>query len=95
MKIKEYTEICKKFAKETQCLRSLNGDFWMTHKHSFYASRDARLGGIDVSWAFHLSDKDIEAMAPQKFVDLLVRDLFDAGCPISRDVLNKITDQYQ
>lgn len=95
MKIAEYTEICKRFAEETKNWYSLHGDYWMTHKHSYYGSCDACHGGIDVSWAFHLNEKDIEAMAPQKFVDSLVSDLFNVGCPISEDVLKKITEQYQ
>lgn len=75
MNIKEYTEICLDFAKESSDWMRLDErqHYTTCSQGGWYESCDNADGGIDVSWAFHESESYIRERAPQKFVDKLLQ----------------------
>lgn len=70
MTIKEYATICKKFSADTsEWLELDNYKHYRTCGRSdWYDSCDAAHGGIDVSWAFHKSDSNIDKFAESWFM---------------------------
>ena len=75
MNIKEYTEICLDFAKESSDWMRLDErqHYTTCSQGGWYESCDNADGGIDVSWAFHESESYIRECAPQNFVDKLLQ----------------------
>ena len=75
MNIKEYTEICLDFAKESSDWMRLDErqHYTTCSQGGWYESCDNADGGIDVSWAFHESESYIRERAPHKFVDKLLQ----------------------
>lgn len=64
MKIKNYAEICKKFAAETaEWHRLPEGEFYTTLGKDWVETCDNAHGGFDVSWAFHETAAAIDAEA--------------------------------
>ena len=80
MTIKEYATICKKFSSETADWIGLdNYKHYRTDGRSdWYESCDACHGGIDVSWAFHESDDQIDNLASDQFLNA-IRELIEIG----------------
>lgn len=70
MLLKDYIESAKVFAEESKDWRSLNEyAYYTTNGNSQEESCDNASGGIDISWAFHESAKQIEKEAGQHFVN--------------------------
>lgn len=80
MTIKEYASICKKFSSETaEWLGLDNYKHYRTDGTSdWYESCDAARGGIDVSWAFHEPDEQIDKLAAAHFINA-IRELIELG----------------
>lgn len=76
MLVKDYTENCIKFAKETKEWKSLNPyRYYLTNGYSWNETCDGNGGGLDVSWAFNMSNNKIKELAPQKFVNLVKEEI--------------------
>jgi DNA-binding XRE family transcriptional regulator len=74
MNVREYEESCRAFAKES-------AEWGGVDEHKFYTTTgsgeweetcDNRHGGIDVSWAFHRSDRLVRAMSAEMFRSALL-----------------------
>ena len=64
--VKKYAEICRNFAHDTKNLETLSTyHFYTTNSTSWEKTCDNAHGGIDVSWAFHLSDAEIDSRAAE------------------------------
>lgn len=87
--VKIYSAICKDFSHATADWSELSDfKFYTTVAgHSWEETCDNAHGGIDVSWAFHLSDFEIEAQAGETLYDLLMNELnvaIDDGWDLSQ-----------
>ncbi len=68
MTVEEYTEICLRFAEDTQNDGDLDdGRFFVTYRGGWISSCDNAHGGIGVRWAFGKTKEEILRLAPQKF----------------------------
>ena len=94
MLIKDYTENCLKFAKETKKWESLNQySYYLTNGFSWNETCDRNGGGLDVSWAFNMPDNEIKKLAPQKFVDLIHEEIITAiDNDLSADEIGELVD---
>lgn len=97
MKLDDYIDKCKKFAKETKSWAALD-----EYKHYTTSTLDGweespgnEHDGIDVSWAFHMKAADIQKQAPQKFVDLLIEELYIIDEPLYYEDMEKIAEKFQ
>lgn len=77
MTVKEYTDSCIKFSKDTKSWFELYNDhFYTTGSSSYWEETvDNAVGGIYIDWAFHLSVKEIRERAPQEFVNNLLMEI--------------------
>lgn len=72
MTVKEYINRCLGFAEDTKKWGGLNEGFYTTGEfNGWHESCDNWNGGLDVSWAFHLSPEQIKSEGAQHFVDEL------------------------
>lgn len=94
MLVKDYTENCLKFAKETKKWNSLNPySYYLTNGQSWKESCDGNGGGLDVSWAFNMPNDTIEKIAAQKFVDLIHQEIATAiDNDLSADEIGELVD---
>ena len=98
MKIKEYTEICKRFADDTKEWAKLPNEFYMADTDCWreLIDLDERYDLIDVSWAFHMSADEVEAAAPQKMMDILVEEMTRANTEgWHTDCINGVLDGFR
>lgn len=75
--IKKYAEICKAFSHETEEWGYLPDENFYTTDGSFdwKESSDNAHGGIDIAWAFKLSDIEINHAAAEKLFELLMEEI--------------------
>lgn len=74
--VKNYAEICKKFSYDTEEWGGLDGyKFYTTDGASWEETSDNAHGGVDVSWAFHLTDEEIEMRAAEELLEQLMNEL--------------------
>lgn len=74
--VKNYAKICKKFSADTVDWSSLDEfQYYTTSNQDWEESSDNAHGGIDVSWAFQLSDEEIEMRAAEKLYEQLMNEL--------------------
>ena len=96
MKLDDYIDKCKKFSKDTKKWAAL--DEYKLYTTSpidcWEETPDNAHGGIDVSWAFHMKAADIQKQAPQKFVDLLIDELYLMDEPLYYEDMEKIAEKY-
>mgnify|MGYP007105371275 FL=1 len=94
MLVKDYTENCLKFAKETKKWGSLNPySYYLTDGFSWNETCDGNGGGLDVSWAFQMKENKIKELAPQKFVDLIHEEIITAiDNDLSADEIGELVD---
>lgn len=87
MLIKDYVNICTKFARDTYTWGSLDTYKFYTTKGNddWKETCDNNCGGLDVSWAYNMTTAEIEKAAPQKFVDLIHAEITTA---IDNDLTN-------
>lgn len=91
MLIKDYTENCLKFAKETKSLNPYR--YYLTNGFSWNETCDGNGGGLDVSWAFNMPNNEIKKLAPQKFVDLIHAEIITAiDNDLSADEIGELVD---
>lgn len=94
MLIKDYTENCLKFAKETKKMDSLNPyNYYLTNGQSWKESCDGNGGGLDVSWAFHMPNNEIKKLAPQEFINQIHEEITTAiDNDLSADEIGELVD---
>lgn len=75
--VDRYADICKKFSHDTADLSSLSSFSFFTTDGSFSwkETSDNAHNGIDVSWAFGLSDSEIEYIAAEQLFNLLYEEI--------------------
>lgn len=68
MTLENYKKVCKEFAKNTmEWGRLYDTAHYTTWGRGYNISADNIIGGIDVSWAFHLSEEEIEQRARKEY----------------------------
>ena len=98
MDIATYTQSCKQFALDTKEWAALDQYKLYTtpgNAEGWEESPGNERGGIDVSWAFHMKAADIEKQAPQKFVDLLIDEMYIIDEPLYYEDMEKIAKKFQ
>lgn len=78
MNVEKYTNCCKKFAEETRewaGLRSFSRYYTSKDDCDWAETCDNAHGGLDVSWAFHVDDANIEKYASKAFCYSVAEDL--------------------
>ena len=97
MNIQSYIESCKKFAHDTQEWAALNKYRWYTTStiDGWRETEGNEHDGIDVKWAFHMNASDIEKQAPQKFVELLIDEMYFIDEPLYYEDVAKIAEKFQ
>lgn len=77
MTVTNYIKLCKKFAKDTAEWGNLDGfQYYTTNSvDGWRETSDNSHDGIDVSWAFHLTDEEIEQQAAEQLFEQLMADL--------------------
>lgn len=80
MTIKEYILTCKNFAHDTKDWGGLTDcKFYTTDGVGYWdESPDNAHGGLDIAWAFHRTDEDIEAKAKRRYESQLQQELSDS-----------------
>lgn len=74
--VSAYAEICKAFAHDAAEWSSLPFScFYTTDNGSWKESTDNAHNGIDVSWAYDMSDAEIDHAAAEKLFELLLEDV--------------------
>lgn len=74
--VKNYAEICKSFSKDTSEWGGLDDfKFYTTDGASWEETSDNAHGGVDVSWAFHLPDDEIEMRSAEELLEQLMNEL--------------------
>lgn len=74
--IANYANICKKFAANTAEWGGLDENSFYTTSYSSWAeTSDNAHGGVDVSWAFHLSSEEIEMCAAERLFELIMEQI--------------------
>jgi hypothetical protein len=91
MTLNTFIESCKNFRDDhADWLRLDSFQNYSAHEsypRGWYESCDNRDGGIDVSWAFKLTDEQIEKHAPQEYYEAFmnqVQQLYDENCDIEQ-----------
>ena len=72
MALDYYTNIAIKFAEDTREWGGISEFVWYTttnNTNDWVESSDNAHGGMDVSWAFHLSEQEIKRIAPYRFIN--------------------------
>ena len=67
-----YINVAIKFAEDTNGWEGVSAYRWYTTTNitnNWVESSDNAHGGMDVSWAFHLSEKEIRERAPYQFIN--------------------------
>lgn len=74
---KNYIMDAKKFSRDTSNLLELkDSKFYVTSKTSGWEeSCDNAYGGVDVSWAFHETEEEIEKQAVGRLYEMLIDEL--------------------
>ncbi len=73
LSVQNYSEICKKFSSDTSDWSGLdNYSFYTTSGAGWEETSDNAHGGVDVKWAFHLSDEEIEMRAAEELFEKLM-----------------------
>lgn len=71
-----YAEICKKFSADTTEWGDLDEfKFYTTDGSEWKETCDNAHNGVDVSWAFQLSNEEIEQQAAEQLYELLLEEL--------------------
>ena len=80
MNLEEYTLTCKEFAHDTESWGGLTDcRFYTTDGVGCWdESCDNAHGGLDISWAFHCTDAEIERRARRRYESELKQELNDA-----------------
>lgn len=74
--VENYANICKKFAKDTfEWGRLDECSFYTTNGSDWEETPDNEHGGVDVSWAFHLIDEEIEQRAAEELFEQLMNEI--------------------
>jgi DNA-binding XRE family transcriptional regulator len=74
--VKNYAEICKKFANDTAEWGNYDEyQFYTTEDFDWKESSDNAHNGVDVSWAFHLTDAEIEMKAAEYLYGYLIEEI--------------------
>lgn len=74
--VKTYSDICKAFSHDSSGWSNLPfSSFFTTDGSGWKETSDNAHGGIDVSWAFGLSDEAIEHSAAERLFELLMQEL--------------------
>lgn len=74
--VKNYADICKSFSHDSSEWGSLSFEkFYTTDGSGWTESNDNAHGGIDVSWAFGMSDEAIDYTAAEQLFELLKEEL--------------------
>ena len=74
--VKNYAEICKRFSNDTSEWGGLDDyKFYTTDGAGWEETSDNAHGGVDVSWAFQLSDGEIEMRAAEELLEQLMNEL--------------------
>lgn len=72
MALDYYTNIAIKFAEDTREWGGISEFVWYTttnNTNDWVESSDNAHGGMDISWAFHLSEQEIKRIAPYQFIN--------------------------
>ena len=73
-----YAFICKKFSSDTADWNSLTDtQFYTTRGSEWTETPDNAHNGIDISWAFHLTDKEIDKRATDELFDIITSELIN------------------
>lgn len=75
MTYNEYLDICQIFARDSEAWLGIDdGAFYTTAQTSagWEESCDNAHGGLDVSWAFHKTEKEVKEEAPGMYARLIV-----------------------
>lgn len=74
--VENYAEICKKFSHDTAGWSGLiEYNFYTTDSGDWSETSDNAHDGVDVKWAFHLTDKEIEMRAAEELFEKLMEEL--------------------
>ncbi len=94
--VENYAEICKKFAHDTAGWGGLiEYNFYTTDGSEWVETSDNAHGGIDVKWAFHLTDAEIEMRAAEELFEKLMEEIeliINDECDL--DVLETVFDTF-
>lgn len=75
--IEKFAEICKKFSSDTAEWGGLDEyNYYTTDANGWVETSDNAHGGVDVSWAFHLSAEEIEQRAAEELYERLMNELY-------------------
>lgn len=78
--VKEYAEICKKFANDAAEWGEVDEyKFYTTNGSDWEETCDNSHNGVDVSWAFHLSADEIEQRAAEELYEQLMNEIYLAN----------------
>jgi hypothetical protein len=72
MALDYYTNIAIKFAEDTREWGGISEFVWYTttnNTNDWVESSDNAHGGMDISWAFHLTENKIRELAPYQFIN--------------------------
>lgn len=76
-----YAEICKRFSIDTAEWGNLDEySFYTTNGSSWKETSDNAHDGVDVSWAFHLTEEEIEMSAAEELYAQLMYEINLADC---------------
>lgn len=68
--LEDYITACVSFAKDTEEWAAIDRyKFYLSDGNGWYESCDGNYSGLDVSWAFQLTEAKIRAMADKTFED--------------------------
>lgn len=86
--VKKYAEICKQFSKDTAEWNDLEKNKFYTASRSAWSESDGNAAReVSVSWAFHLSDDEIEQRAAEKLFERLMAELNSSDK--NKEIFNK------
>ena len=101
--LNEYVKCCKHFSHDTaEYMRLRNNMMYVTGRGEsspyWNETCDNANDGVNLEWAFHLSDEEIETFAPQELLQEVLQDLENSCDWIENehdiDFLEKIIDKY-
>lgn len=75
--ISNYAEVCKMFSHDTSEWFDIDNckHYTASDRYEWIESSDNASNGVDVSWAFHLSDVEIEYRAAEELYSLLLDEI--------------------